>query len=180
MHASTKKHEVYLEHFQYRASQIVTLQHPYILPLIDFGVYRGFPYLVSPHIPLRSLHTRIEKNGVLNTEAPSLPAWLTVALVVSAALVGDAAHVHSPLAALNITYRHSLIVRGSGEGKLQAGDRAPDRPVRSDLNGSSTRLFEHLHTLLTPCLSLQVDKRLRRTRGTGRKLEVCWRLATVI
>jgi eukaryotic-like serine/threonine-protein kinase len=66
MNAAPKEHEAYLEHFQYRASQIATLQHPYILPLLDFGVFRGLPYLVSPHIPLRSLRTRIDKNGTLN------------------------------------------------------------------------------------------------------------------
>ena len=62
-----KEHEGYLEHFQYQASQIAALQHPYILPLVDFGVFRGLPYLVSPHIPLRSLRSRIDKNGMLNT-----------------------------------------------------------------------------------------------------------------
>ncbi len=67
MYTTLKEHEVYLEHFQYRASQIATLQHPYILPLFDFGIFHGFPYLVSPHIPLRSLRTRIDKNGALNT-----------------------------------------------------------------------------------------------------------------
>lgn len=66
MYAAPKEHEVYLEHFQYRASQIAALQHPYILPLLDFGVFCGLPYLVSPHIPLRSLHSRIDKNGTLN------------------------------------------------------------------------------------------------------------------
>src|SRR5947209_9867942 len=65
--AAPRDHEVYLERFGHRARQIVTLQHPYMLPLFDFGVYRGFPYLVSPHIPLRSLRTRIDKHGVLNT-----------------------------------------------------------------------------------------------------------------
>jgi len=58
-----KEHEGYLEHFQYQASQIAALQHPYILPLVDFGVFRGLPYLVSPHIPLRSLRSRIDKMG---------------------------------------------------------------------------------------------------------------------
>jgi len=37
--------------------------------LLDFGVYRDVPYLISPHIPLRSLRTRIDKNGALNTFA---------------------------------------------------------------------------------------------------------------
>ena len=62
-----RDHSDYLEHFQYRASQIVTLQHPYLLPLVDYGVFRGMPYLVSPHLPLRSLRTRLSKTGVLDT-----------------------------------------------------------------------------------------------------------------
>ncbi len=66
-YGNVKDYEAYLEHFQYRAAQIATLQHPYLLPLLDYGIYRGYPYLVSPHIPLRSLRTRISKNGSLNT-----------------------------------------------------------------------------------------------------------------
>lgn len=67
MNGTSREGEEYLEHFQYRARQIATLQHPYILPLLDFGVYRGYPYLISPNIPLRSLRTRVVKNGRLDT-----------------------------------------------------------------------------------------------------------------
>lgn len=67
LYSTPREHDIYLEQFQYRARQIASLQHPYILPLFDFGIYRGFPYLVSPHIPLRSLRSRIEKHGTLNT-----------------------------------------------------------------------------------------------------------------
>ena len=67
LYATPREQDVYLEQFQYRARQIAALQHPYILPLLDFGLYRGVPYLVSPHIPLRSLRSRIEKHGTLNT-----------------------------------------------------------------------------------------------------------------
>ena len=63
---SSKNHELYLERFQYQASQIATLQHPNILPLIDFGVYRGLPYLVSPQMSMRSLLSRLEKSGSLD------------------------------------------------------------------------------------------------------------------
>ncbi len=66
-HATPKEREAYLEHFHYRANQIAAFKHPHILPLVDFGVFRGLPYLVTPHIPLRSLRTRIDKNGALNT-----------------------------------------------------------------------------------------------------------------
>ncbi len=61
-----KEHELYLERFQYQASQIATLQHPNILPLLDYGVYRGLPYLVSPQIPMRSLRNRLAKSGPLD------------------------------------------------------------------------------------------------------------------
>src|SRR6266702_2082447 len=63
---SSKENELYLERFQYQASQIATLQHPNILPLLDYGVYRGLPYLVSPQIPMRSLLSRLVRGGPLD------------------------------------------------------------------------------------------------------------------
>ncbi len=64
--SEVKHHDDYLERFQNQASQLATLQHPYILPLVDYGVYRGIPYLVSPHIPMRSLRTRLTKSGPMD------------------------------------------------------------------------------------------------------------------
>ncbi len=64
-HAATY-HDDELERFQYRASQMAALQHPYILPLLDYGIYHGIPYLVSPHITMRSLHARLAKSGPLD------------------------------------------------------------------------------------------------------------------
>jgi serine/threonine protein kinase len=63
---SSKSHELYLERFEYQASQIATLQHPNILPFIDFGVYKGLPYLVSPQMSMRSLLSRLERSGSLD------------------------------------------------------------------------------------------------------------------
>ena len=63
---SSKSHELYLERFQYQANQIANLQHPNILPLIDFGVYKGLPYLVSPQMSMRSLLSRLERSGPLD------------------------------------------------------------------------------------------------------------------
>ncbi|HXZ04841.1 MAG TPA: serine/threonine-protein kinase, partial [Ktedonobacteraceae bacterium] len=63
---ASKGHELYLERFQYQASQIATLQHPNILPLVDYGVFRGLPYLVSPQMSMRSLLGRLERNGPLD------------------------------------------------------------------------------------------------------------------
>ncbi|GAC1460825.1 MAG: hypothetical protein PVS3B3_10160 [Ktedonobacteraceae bacterium] len=57
---------VYLGHFQQQANQVAALQHPYILPLLDYGNYEGMPYLVSPHFPMRSLSTQLVKYGPMD------------------------------------------------------------------------------------------------------------------
>ena len=63
---AAKDWQGYLERFQHQMSQLAHLQHPNILPLLDYGTYRGLFYLVSPYIPMRSLHTRLAKNGPLD------------------------------------------------------------------------------------------------------------------
>jgi serine/threonine protein kinase/uncharacterized membrane protein len=57
----------YLERFHYLASQIAALQHPALLPLLDYGIYQGIPYLVSPNLALRSLRRRLANNVLINT-----------------------------------------------------------------------------------------------------------------
>jgi serine/threonine protein kinase len=61
-----KARQAYLERFQHQASQIAALQHLNILPLLDYGIYQGMPYLVSPYIAMRSLRTRLAKNRTLD------------------------------------------------------------------------------------------------------------------
>src|SRR5258706_2086950 len=63
---TTREREDYQERFLYRASQVASLQHPYILPMLDYGCEHGMLYLVSPHIPMRSLRARLAKSGPLD------------------------------------------------------------------------------------------------------------------
>jgi serine/threonine-protein kinase len=53
----------YPERFQQQASYIATLQHPYLLPLLDFGIAGGQPYVVWPFVPPRSLSVRLAQSG---------------------------------------------------------------------------------------------------------------------
>lgn len=62
-----RRREEYLTNFQYKAGQLAALQHPYLMPIVDYGIYRGIPYLVSPFISMRSLRTRLDKNGPMDT-----------------------------------------------------------------------------------------------------------------
>src|ERR1051326_5660169 len=58
--------QIYLERFHHQASQLTILQHPNILSVLDYGSYHSLPYLVSPYLPMRSLHSRLDKNGPLD------------------------------------------------------------------------------------------------------------------
>ncbi len=58
--------ETYLARFQQQAEHLALLRHPQILPLIDFGLYRGSPFLVWPHQPLRSLSGLLAESGPLD------------------------------------------------------------------------------------------------------------------
>lgn len=48
------------------ARRIATLRHPYILPLLDFGLFRGMPYLVWPHVAMRPVSARILQSGPMD------------------------------------------------------------------------------------------------------------------
>lgn len=58
--------DVYTEYtarLEYQASHLATLQHPYLLPLTDYGVAQGYPYLVWPELGMRSLSMRLAQSG---------------------------------------------------------------------------------------------------------------------
>jgi serine/threonine protein kinase/uncharacterized membrane protein len=55
-----------LEHFRNLAKQLVALRYPYILPLLDYGIYQGIPYLVTPKRNIRPLRSHFADNEPIN------------------------------------------------------------------------------------------------------------------
>lgn len=56
-------YQAYLER---QAGHILTLRHPYMLPLVNYGMSQGHPYFVWPFTAMRSLTTRLTQSGVLD------------------------------------------------------------------------------------------------------------------
>ncbi|MGZ3616575.1 MAG: protein kinase domain-containing protein, partial [Ktedonobacteraceae bacterium] len=65
---------VYLGRFQQQANQVASLQHPQILPLVDYAIQSStgvsketsWPYLVSPYLSVTSLSTLLARKGPLS------------------------------------------------------------------------------------------------------------------
>ncbi len=71
---TTDERFAYLRRFQREASLIGSLQHPSILPLLDYGDYQGLPYLVYPDVPLVPLRALLGKK--MPTDTVSIGRYL--------------------------------------------------------------------------------------------------------
>jgi hypothetical protein len=60
---SSSARALYQSRFQQQAGHIATLQHPYILPLIDYGFQQDQPYVVWPYVAPRTLSARLAQSG---------------------------------------------------------------------------------------------------------------------
>lgn len=76
---------LYLGHFQSEARRVAALQHSALLPLSDYGIFEGAPYLVSPDVPTISLQNVLANGGPLE-------AGLVVRYLASIAAALEYAH----------------------------------------------------------------------------------------
>lgn len=58
----------FLGRFEKKAAVLTTLQHPHILPVYDYGEYRGHPYLITPYMMNGSLADTLKREGRLSYE----------------------------------------------------------------------------------------------------------------
>ncbi|MBA2676984.1 MAG: serine/threonine protein kinase [Ktedonobacteraceae bacterium] len=83
---------VFLAHFQQEAKLIATLRHSHILPLLDYGNFQSWPYLVYPQLAGNSL---LE---LLSTQSP-LP------------LAGVGQYLQQITSALDYAHQHAVLHR---------------------------------------------------------------------
>lgn len=66
LQTSWAEHEEVVKRFQREAEIMETLQHPYIVPFRDHGIYLGRPYIVMDYMPGGSLSERLKQTAQFN------------------------------------------------------------------------------------------------------------------
>lgn len=115
---------VHLGYFQQEANRIAELQHVNLLPLLDYGIYEGLPYLVTPHGMQLSMSAHLAQHG------PIMDALLASRYLDQVSSALEYAHAQAALH-LNLTTdclyfkdNRTLVVAGTGLIRmLAAGNR---------------------------------------------------------
>ncbi len=63
---SPEDRTIYLGRFQQEAGRLSSLKHANLLPLYDYGISQGVPYMVYPSSPMQSLSVLLSQRGPLN------------------------------------------------------------------------------------------------------------------
>ena len=113
---SAQARQRFISRFNREASALVTLNHPHLLPVYDYGEYRGYPYIVTPYETEGSLATILKQQGQCS------PAYaLAVLEQVAAGL--DYAHsngvIHGALKPSNILMRSDGTAQVVGLGLMR-------------------------------------------------------------
>ncbi len=113
---SAQARQRFISRFNREASALVTLNHPHLLPVYDYGEYRGYPYIVTPYETEGSLATILKQQGQCS------PAYtLPVLEQVAAGL--DYAHsngvIHGALKLSNILMRSDGTAQVVGLGLMR-------------------------------------------------------------
>jgi serine/threonine protein kinase len=115
---------VLLGHFQREANLVAALQHPGILPLLDYGIYQSLPYLVMPYLPARTLSSYLAKHGGLDTLLAS--RYLDqIAAALEYAHSQAALHLSLSADCIFLKEDKSLIITGFGIVRMLQSDTLP-------------------------------------------------------
>lgn len=101
-----EEQSAYLPRFEREAQELMALQHPHILPVLDYGNYRGMPYLVTAYVTGQPLGAILQQSGP--QELPHIGSYLDQ---IASAL--EYAHAHGTLH-LNLT-ADCVYVRDDGD-----------------------------------------------------------------
>lgn len=132
----TDAHIVFLGRFQQEANQAANLQHPHILPLLDYGNYRSIPYLVYPFVPLTSLRSLLRQN--VPTDLNSVDRYLDqIASALEYAHQHAVIHRNLSTACIYVQANRQLVVGEFGLMRMYELSRQDNQQAARSFSGSS-------------------------------------------
>jgi serine/threonine protein kinase len=75
-----KSNRDYYERFRHEIEVMATLQHKHILPVLDYGIWKSWYYLVTPYIAGGTLNDRLEQGALTLHEIEDILSQLCAAL----------------------------------------------------------------------------------------------------
>ena len=134
---SSDAHIVFLGRFQQEANRVAALQHSHILPLLDYGNYRGTPYLVYPNVSLTSLRGLLAQN--VPTDLNTIGRYLDqIASALEYAHQHAVIHRNLSTSCIFMQADHQVVVTEFGLLRIHELSREESQPTRAyTFDGSS-------------------------------------------
>ncbi len=160
---------VYLGRFQQEANQVAGLQHPQILPVVDYAIHNtagaprvtSWPYLVSPYFSVTSLSTLLARKGPIDaTLAGHYLDYIASALeyahqqaVLHRNLTTDCIFIHQDVNLLVADFgvmhllQAGMRFNGSDSRKVAYGMNEASSPAPEQILGHAVDTFTDVYAL---------------------------------
>ncbi len=124
-----QQHEQVRIRFLQQAPRLVEVRHPYLLPVYGYGVWEGFPYLITAYRTEESLASLLAQQGAYTPEA-------TLLLLEQVTAGLEYAHqnglVHGMLTPAHLLLSQGRSLQIAGLGLLHLLERCGVLPIRDD------------------------------------------------
>lgn len=138
---SAQARERFLARFRHEAAALVSLEHPHILPIYEYGEQYGYPYLATPYVTEGSLAGTLKQQG---RYTPAAMLDVLQPICSALAYAHSRGVIHGTLKPANVLLREGERLQVAGFGLVRIlevrGIEQTDSPYAHLLNVAGTFL----------------------------------------